>query len=95
MRENGTTARSPMRLADVYITLGLIHVHRGELDAAVDSGLLALTYERKSGPSLLIRATELNEAIAERFPDAPRAAEFDERLRSISDEFGYQPPQRL
>ena len=91
--ENGTTARSPMRLAEVHIILGLVHAHRGELDAAVNSGLHALTYERKSGPSLLIRAAELNAAIAERFPDAPRAVEFDEKLRSIFDEFGYQPPR--
>ena len=92
--ENGTTARSPMRLAEVHIILGLVHAHRGDLDAAVKSGLHALTYERKSGPSLLIRAAELNTAIAERFPGAPRAAEFDEKLRSIFDEFGYQPPQQ-
>jgi tetratricopeptide (TPR) repeat protein len=91
---NGTTARSPMRLAEVHIILGLVHAHRGDLDAAVNSGLHALTYERKSGPSLLIRAAELNAAIAERFPGAPRAAEFDEKLRSIFDEFGYQPPQQ-
>ncbi len=90
---NGTTARSPMRLAEVYIILGLVYAHRGDLDAAVNSGLRALTYERKSGPSLLIRAAELNAAIAERFPSAPRAAEFDEKLRGIFDEFGYQPPR--
>jgi tetratricopeptide (TPR) repeat protein len=90
---SGTTARSPMRLAEVYITLGLISAHRGDLDAAVNSGLRALTYERKTSPNLLIRAAELNAAIAERFPDAPRAAEFDEKLRGIFDEFGYQPPR--
>jgi tetratricopeptide (TPR) repeat protein len=91
---NGTTARSPMRLAEVYIILGLVYAHRGDLDAAVNSGLRALTYERKSGPSLLIRAAELNAAIAERFPGTPQVAEFDEKLRAIFDEFGYQPPRQ-
>jgi tetratricopeptide (TPR) repeat protein len=91
---NGTTARSPMRLAEVNIILGLVHAHRGELGSAVNSGLRALAYERKSGPSLLIRAAELNAAIAERFPGAPEAAEFDEKLRSVLDEFGYQLPQQ-
>lgn len=90
---NGTTARSPMRLAEVHITLGLIHAQRGNLEAAADSGTHALAYERKSGPSLLIRATELGKAIAQRFPDAPLAVEFDERLRSVFDEFQYQPPE--
>jgi len=91
---NGTTARSPMRLAEVHIILGLVHAHRGELEAAVNSGLHALTYERKSGPSLLIRAAELSTVIAERFPGAPQAAEFDEKLRNIFDEFGYQLPRQ-
>jgi tetratricopeptide (TPR) repeat protein len=90
---NGTTVRSPMRLAEVHITHGLIHAQRGDLEAAVDSGTHALTYERKSGPSLLIRATELGKAITARFPDAPVAAEFDERLRSVFEEFQYQPPE--
>jgi hypothetical protein len=83
-----------MPLAEVHIILGLVNAHRGDLDAAVNAGLHALTYERKSGPSLLIRAAELNATIAERFPDPPRAAEFDEKLRSIFDEFGYQPPRQ-
>ena len=45
-----------MRLADMNITLGLIQAHRGELEAATASGFRSLAYERKSGPSLLIRA---------------------------------------
>lgn len=90
---SGTTVRSPMRLAEVHITQGLIHAQRGDLEAAVDSGTHALTYERKSGPSLLIRATELGKEITTRFPGSPEAAEFDERLRSVFDEFQYQPPE--
>ncbi len=89
---NGTTQRSPMRLAEVHITLGLIQAQRGDLEAAVESGSHALTYERKSGPSLLIRATELNRAISERFPDARQASDFDEKLRIICEEFRFQPP---
>jgi tetratricopeptide (TPR) repeat protein len=90
---NGTSPRSPMRLAEVHLTLGLIHAQRGDADAAVQSGLHALTYERKTGPQLLIRAAELNNAIGTRFPDSPRAGDFDERLRSIAAEFGFQLPQ--
>jgi tetratricopeptide (TPR) repeat protein len=89
---NGTTARSPMRLADTHITLSLIHLHRQELDAALESGFKALTYERKSGPSILIRAAELNGALAEKYPRDRRTKEFDEKLRELYDEFGLQPP---
>jgi hypothetical protein len=81
-----------MRLAETNITLGLIHAHRDELDAALDSGLQALTYERKSGPSLLIGAAELNRAIVKKFPKVPRATQFDEKLTQLFDEFGMQPP---
>lgn len=88
--ENGTTLRSPMRLADIHITLGLVHVQRGELDGAIESGSRALAYDRKSGPSLLIRATDLNRAIRERFPGAPKADDFDARLRAICEDFGFQ-----
>jgi hypothetical protein len=90
---NGTTPRSPMRLAEVHLTLGLIHAQRGDANAAVQSGSHALTYERKTGPQLLIRAAELNNAIGIRFPDSPRVADFDERLRSLAAEFGFQLPQ--
>jgi tetratricopeptide (TPR) repeat protein len=86
--ENGTTLRSPMRMADMHITLGLVHAHRGDLDGAVESGTRALAYERKSGPSLLIRARDLNTAVAERFPGTQQAEDFDERLRAIREEFG-------
>lgn len=89
---NGTTQRSPMRLAEVHITLGLIHAQRGDLEAAVESGSHALTYERKSGPSLLIRASELNSTITEKFPATRQAHDFDEKLRAICEEFGFQPP---
>lgn len=90
--ENGTTERSPMRMAEIHITLGLIHARRGDLGASVESGSRALAYERKSGPSLLIRAAELNRIINERFPGTRQASEFDERVRAVSEEFGLQPP---
>ena len=91
---NGTTDRSPMRLADVQITLGLVRAHQNELEAALECGFQALSYERKSGPSLLIRAAELNNAILDKFPNDPRAAELDEKLRQLSDEFSGPPANR-
>jgi tetratricopeptide (TPR) repeat protein len=91
-KTNGTAERSPMRLADVNITLGLVYAHRGELDAALQSGFDALGYERKSGPSLLIRAAELNNAIIKNFPKVSRASKFDEKLKNLFGEFGMQAP---
>jgi tetratricopeptide (TPR) repeat protein len=84
--ENGTTLRSPMRMADVHLTLGLIYTKRGELEQAVDSGDQALTYDRKSGPSLLLRAAELDRAIRRRFPSESVGVEFHEKVESCRQE---------
>lgn len=89
---NGTTGRSPMRLADTHITLGLTQLHRGDLDAALDAGFKALAYERKSGPSLLIRAAELNSALSANHPNDRRTKEFNEKLTGLYREFGMDLP---
>lgn len=92
-KKYGTTERSPMRMADIHITLGIIRARRGDLEGAVESGSHALTYERKSGPSLLIRAGELSRVIADKFPDTRQAREFDEKFRTVCDSFGFRPLQ--
>jgi len=92
---SGTAVRSPMRLAEVNIILGLVSVHRGDLEAAVGHGNRALDYDRKTGPQLLIRGDELDQAISSAFPGSSRGAEFSERLQLLSRDFGYQPPQRV
>ena len=84
--QNGTTPRNPMRMADTYIILGLVHARRGNLDGAADSGRRALTYRRNSGPALLTRADELDEAIGDRFPDAPLSFEFHERVKAYRED---------
>jgi tetratricopeptide (TPR) repeat protein len=89
---NGTTERSPMRLADTHITLSLIYLNRGDLDAALESGFKALAYERKSGPSLLIRAAELDGALSHGHPTDRHAKEFHEKLVELYGEFGMKPP---
>lgn len=85
---NGTTERSPMRLAEVHITLGLIHAARSDPEAAVSHGTQALTYQRKSGPTLLTQASELNRAIKERFPRSRQAIEYEDTLEAFCREFG-------
>ena len=88
----GTTERSPMRIAEVHITLGIIRARRGNLEGAVESGSHALTYDRKSGPSLLIRAGELNKLMTEKYPGTRQAREFDERFRAICKELEFRLP---
>jgi tetratricopeptide (TPR) repeat protein len=86
--DNGTTERSPMRMAETYITLGLVQTHHGNVEAAVHSGSQALTYDRRTQPHLLIRMAELHQAVMEKFPDASEARGFDERFRALRDRAG-------
>jgi tetratricopeptide (TPR) repeat protein len=91
----GTTVRSPMRLADTLITLGIIYARRGDLDGALESGSRALAYDRKSGPSLIIRASELNRIMSDKFPQSRQAREFNEKFRATCEAFGMEPPEQM
>jgi tetratricopeptide (TPR) repeat protein len=80
---NGTTERSPMRMAEIYITLGLVQVHRDNLEGAVDSGSKALAYDRQTQPHLLIRLSELRQAIGCKFPNTEAARDLDDMFSSL------------
>ncbi|HCT75232.1 MAG TPA: XRE family transcriptional regulator [Micromonosporaceae bacterium] len=74
---------SPMRVSEAQLTLATVAARRGELQAAVHKGMSALTAERKSLPSLLLVAGELEAELHSRFPGEPETAEFSEALRAI------------
>ncbi|PPK98036.1 hypothetical protein CLV92_102189 [Kineococcus xinjiangensis] len=59
------TERSPMRIAEARITLGVTAVHSGDLDGALAYGRQALTSQRQSLPSLLMVSRELTSALRE------------------------------
>jgi hypothetical protein len=64
-RPDGTT-NAPMRVADVRIDLAIVHARRGDLDAAVDQGLTALSFERKSLADLVVRGGDLERILQSR-----------------------------
>jgi hypothetical protein len=76
---DGTT-NAPMRVSDSRMNLATVHVRRGDLDAAVDQGLTALSFERKSLPSLVVRGTELDRIFQHRYRGERLTARFHERL---------------
>ncbi len=55
--------RSAMRRSEALLTLGVMAARHGELDAAVDYGLAELGDARKSAPSLLCTAANLDAAL--------------------------------
>lgn len=76
------TERSPMRVAEARVTLGVVAANDGELDEAVDQGTRAFSSERKSLPSLLSSARELRDLLNARYPAEDSTDDFLDVLRS-------------
>ena len=79
-RPDGST-NAPMRTAISHIDLGIIHARHGDLDQAVDHGLTALGYERKTEASLLSHAADLDQLLNDRYPDERLGEDFHQRYR--------------
>ena len=70
-----------MRTAISHIDLGIIHARHGDLDQAVDHGLTALSYDRKTEASLLSHAADLEQLLGDRYPNERLADDFHQRYR--------------
>jgi hypothetical protein len=75
--------RSPMRMAEARLALAVIAARKGDMDQAVSDGLSALTSDRKSLPSLLMVAGELDAELQRRWPDESAVEDFREAVRLI------------
>jgi hypothetical protein len=75
--------KAPMRMAEARLTLAAVAARAGDLDRAVTTGVAALSAGRKSLPSLLMVAGELDVELHRRFPAEPAADDFREALREI------------
>lgn len=69
-----------MRMAEARLTLATIASRDGDLEQAVDLGMRALTGKRRSLPSLMMVAGELDSELHRRYPDEPASEEFRESL---------------
>jgi hypothetical protein len=78
------TERAPMRMAEARLTLGTVAARGGELEEAVSVGLGAFTARRRSLPTLLMVARELDFELTRRDPDGGPAGEFRETVRPLS-----------
>lgn len=75
--------RSPMRAAEARMTAAVVATHRGEMEHALSVGLAALNGPRKSLPSLLMVAGELDAELTRRWPAEDRIEEFREAVRVL------------
>jgi hypothetical protein len=76
--------RSPMRAAEARLTLAWVAARRGELDQAVAVGVEAFGGARKSLPSLLAPARELECLLRERYPGESAADDLADQLDVLS-----------
>jgi hypothetical protein len=69
-----------MRVADAHIDLGIVHARRGDLDAAVEAGMAAFDFDRRSLTDLVNRAGDLDRVLRQRYRREALAEEFHERF---------------
>jgi transcriptional regulator with XRE-family HTH domain/tetratricopeptide (TPR) repeat protein len=74
--------RTPMRIAEARVTLGVVSARQGDVEGAVAYGRAALAGGRKSLPSLLMVSSELAREVSASGDAAP-ATEYLDDLRGI------------
>lgn len=83
------SSNAPMRVADAHIDLGIVHARRGDLDAAIEHGMAAFDFERRSLTDLINRAGDLDRILRQRYRRESFAQEFHERFavgrRALAD----------
>ena len=75
--------RSPMRIAEARITLGVAAARDGDLDEALSQGRRAIEGRRRSLPSLAMVARDLTTLLAERYGDHTEARDFAVAVRAV------------
>ncbi|MCD5317160.1 tetratricopeptide repeat protein [Kineosporia babensis] len=78
------TERSPMRIAEARITLGVAAARQGDLDSAVAHGQHALLGERKSLPSLLMVSRDLASVVNDRYASEPAGRDYLDSLKTLA-----------
>jgi hypothetical protein len=76
------TERSPMRIAEARVTLGVVSARQGDLQGAVTHGRTALAAQRQSLPSLLMVSAELAAAVSH-LGDTTAASDYLAELRYL------------
>ncbi|MEU6573988.1 tetratricopeptide repeat protein [Streptomyces sp. NPDC046805] len=77
------TEISPMRAAEARLTLGVAAARTGEIEEAIGMGTAALEADRKSLPSLLLVADELDKELRARYPREAASRDFHEQVMAI------------
>jgi tetratricopeptide (TPR) repeat protein len=93
-RADGST-NAPMRSASARLDLGMVYARRGDLDGAVQEGLRAFEYDRRSLTSLVAHANDLAKLLDRLYPSALLAAQFHDRLMEAKRALHRHRPELL
>ena len=75
--------RSPMRIAEARITLGVVAAREGDVEQAVNYGEWALRGERQSLPSLFMPSRELAAIVNNDYADHPAGRSYLDHLNTL------------
>jgi hypothetical protein len=75
--------KQPMRISEAKLTLAAVAVRRGELEEAVSHAVDGLSLPRRSLPSLVLVAGEVESELSERYPNEPATERFRETVRGL------------
>ncbi len=89
------TSNAPMRVADAHIDLGIVNARRGELDVAVEHGIVAFDIDRRSLTDLVNRAGDLDRVLRQRYRQEKLAKEFHERFVAAHRALTNRRPELL
>ncbi|GGV39471.1 hypothetical protein GCM10010495_66020 [Kitasatospora herbaricolor] len=78
------TERSPMRIAEARLTLGVVAARDGDLERALNYGEWALRGERQSLPSLLAVSRELAGLVSMQYGNEPGTRVYLDHLNALS-----------
>lgn len=76
--------RSPMRMAEARITLGVVAARQGDLDQAINYGEWALKGDRRSLPSLLMVSRELAAIVNRDYATEAAGRDYLDHLTALS-----------
>lgn len=93
-RPDGTT-NAPMRTANARVDLAIVNARRGDLDTAVDLGLSAFDFERRSLTDLISRGEELDHVLRTKYRREKLAREFHEQLVTARRALNERRPELL
>src|SRR5690606_35682375 len=89
------SSNAPMRVPDAHIDLGIVHARRGDLDAAVDAGMAAFDFDRRSLSDLVNRAPDLDRLLRQRYRREALAEQYHERFVTARRALANRHPDLL